>query len=103
MSLRPDHVEGAARASGAVLSPASRPFSTQISSASEQIGLQCRETRIMLEQNGPAMEPRVGHMGNVGLEAKQDAGIGHAVHGGSRHASEKLLSVRIAKMGDITP
>ncbi len=55
-----------ARASGAVLSPASRPFSTQISSASEQIGLQCRKTGVMLVQNGPAMVPGEGHLGNVG-------------------------------------
>jgi hypothetical protein len=43
-----------ARASGALLSPASRPFSTQISSAREQIGLSYRETGVILLQNGPA-------------------------------------------------
>jgi hypothetical protein len=56
-----------ARASGAVLSPASRPFSTQISSSSEQIGLQFRETGVMLEQDGPAMVPGEGQMGNFGV------------------------------------
>ena len=48
--------------------PRHDPYSTQISSASKQIGLQCRETGVMLEQKGPAMEPREGHMGNVGCE-----------------------------------
>ena len=52
-------------ASGVILSPASRPFSKQISSASERIGLQCRERRVILEQNGLEIEPGEGHMENV--------------------------------------
>lgn len=55
-----------ARASGAVLVPASRPVWTQISSASEPIGLQCREPGAILVQTGPAMESGEGHMGYVG-------------------------------------
>ena len=46
-SKRPD------RDSGAVLSPASRPYLMQILSVSEQIGLQCCETVVMLHARRP--------------------------------------------------
>ena len=46
-----------ARASGAVLLPASRPFSIHMSSASEQIGLQWRETGDRLVEKAPGIVP----------------------------------------------
>ena len=59
---------GLAWASGAVLLPASLPFSTKISSTSEQIGLQCLEPGVIMVQISPAVVLDGGHMGNVGAK-----------------------------------
>lgn len=66
MSLRPDHVDGARPSlwSGPFARVAPPPDADLVRQRADW--LQCRETGVMLEQNGPAMEPREGHMGNVG-------------------------------------
>jgi hypothetical protein len=73
MSLRPDHVEGARTGLW------SGPFAyvTTLFDA-DLVRMRAgwasmRETGVMLEQNGRAMEPREGHMGNVGFDQKRQA------------------------------
>ena len=66
MSLCPNHVEAARPVLWRGPLPASRPSSVQLSPAIGQIGLQRRETGVMLEKDGEPIVPDEGPIGDIG-------------------------------------
>lgn len=67
MSLCPDHVEAACPGVwSSLFARVANLFDADLVRKQADWAFQYRETGVMVEQDGPAMEPSEGHMENVG-------------------------------------